>query len=189
MNLIVVSDIFGRSEALDEFVALFSERYDKIEVVDPYGGQPLLFSDEAHAYRYFQQHCGLDNLTARLCQALDRQQTPIDLIGFSVGATAVWRQAESPSAKTIRQAFCFYGSRIREHADIDPLCPTCLIFPEREDHFDIEPLIARLSSKPNVKTVRTNALHGFMNRLSRNFSSHAYRYYCRWLLEDRASSL
>jgi hypothetical protein len=49
MHTIIVSDIFGKTKALDEIAASFS---NEVEVLDPYNAQIMNFSDEAEAYGY-----------------------------------------------------------------------------------------------------------------------------------------
>ena len=38
VNLIIVSDIFGRTPELIELASAFSDRYDHIHIIDPYDG-------------------------------------------------------------------------------------------------------------------------------------------------------
>jgi hypothetical protein len=49
MHTIIISDIFGKTKALDEIAASFS---NEVEVLDPYNAQIMNFSDEAEAYGY-----------------------------------------------------------------------------------------------------------------------------------------
>lgn len=78
---------------------------------------------------------------------------------------------------------CFYGSRIREKTELCPQVPTTLVFPRYEEGFELESIIQFIEKKLNVKTIRTNYLHGFMNKKSNNFSATGYRLFSEWLVE------
>jgi dienelactone hydrolase len=96
------------------------------------------------------------------------------LIGFSVGAAAVWGISGTLPPEQITRAVCFYGSRIRHAADVIPQIPMDHILPEKEPGFDIEDLAGILIGKPTVTVHRTPFLHGFMNRISPNFNQTGY---------------
>jgi len=183
MNLIVCSDIFGRTEALDELLIPFVEYYQKVKIVDPYSGKHCTFTDEDDAYRDFQQNCGLETLTDSLTLSLESVQGTSDLLGFSVGATATWLVTAKTHSTPIRQAICFYGSRIREYTDLEPLCPTSLIFPQREEEFSVEQIAQQLETKNRTEIIRTAYHHGFMNRVSRNYSRIGCQTFNAWLRE------
>lgn len=182
MKLIVVSDIFGKTSALIELVNQFSGIYNEISFIDPYDGKTTTFKNEEEAYQHFQQNCGLETLTERLRTNIENSTVPVDIIGFSVGASAVWTISDMRTSNNIRNLVCFYGSRIREKTAISPSFPTVLIFPAFEKSFDLKPVIHALERKKNVKILQTDYLHGFMNKESVNFSEAAYSYFTRWLL-------
>jgi len=181
MNLIVVADIFGRTTALESFAEHFSDSYRDTIILDPYAGQNYQFENEADAYRYFQQQSGLDKLIELLETQVRQTDAPLDIISFSVGASAAWEISALPIADKIRTNVCFYGSRIREKTAISPKCSTRLIFPATEETFELEPVIQKVEKKSNVEIIRTSYLHGFMNRESKNFSISGYREFCAWL--------
>jgi dienelactone hydrolase len=181
MKLFVVTDIFGRTEAVNDLVTGMADSYEHIEIIDPYAGKDLPFDDEDDAYRYFNEVCGLGKLTKQLETLLEMQSDPVDLLGFSVGASAVWDMTSRPVSRNIRQAICFYGSRIRAKLDLSPRCRTSLIFPKYERGFDLAETIQLLENRVNVEIIRTDFLHGFMNRLSQNFSESAYVRYLKYL--------
>lgn len=186
MNLIVCTDIFGRTEALDQLLAPFVEYYQKVKKVDPYSGEYRTFTDEDDAYRAFQRDCGLETLTDRLTLALESAQGTSDLLGFSVGATAAWLATAQTHSTPIRQAICFYGSRIRDYTDLEPQSPTSLIFPQREDEFSVEQIAQQLATKNRTEIVRTPYHHGFMNQDSRNYSRIGCQTFTAWLREKLA---
>ncbi len=61
INLLIVSDIFGRTQALDNFAKYFAEKKIKTEILDPYNQQYLNFDNENEAYNSFQEEIGLKN--------------------------------------------------------------------------------------------------------------------------------
>lgn len=188
MKLIVVSDIFGCTSALNIFIRQFFDHYEIIRVIDPYAGKNLHFHNEEDAYQHFQHHCGLEQLTRQLRTELDETKTAVDIIGFSIGATAAWETAGESRYLNIRKVIGFYGSRIREKTEICPHILTSLIFPKFEKSFDLEPVIQMLEKKNKVEIIRTEYLHGFMNKESVNYSEAAYRYFSRWL-QDKVGYL
>lgn len=188
MNLILVSDIFGKTEALNQFTAQLSPFYSQVVVVDPYGGQLISFNNEENAYQHFQKNCGLKKLSELLESEIENSKETIDIIGFSVGGTAAWEISGKRNSRSIRNIVCFYGSRIREKTNISPKFPTCLIFPAFEKSFEIESVIQDVENKENVEVVRTNYLHGFMNRESKNFSETGYQYFSERLTKKQPNN-
>lgn len=178
MRTLLVSDIFGKTPALKALAEALSE---DAEVIDPYAGAEISFVDEAEAYAYFMKNAGLE----KYCQIVNRRVTsisqPARIIGFSVGASAVWILSEVLSPLVCQSVVCFYGSQIRYHTNITPNVHVELVLPKSEPTFDIEAFSRALSNKPGVKTHRTQYMHGFMNHLSINFDAVGYMKYIVWL--------
>jgi dienelactone hydrolase len=186
MAIILVSDIFGKTPALVEL----AEELNAKLIIDPYSGVDLGFKSEADAYAYFIEHIGFDAYFTLLTKAIssigltsltpltEPFNTPITLIGFSVGAAAIWRlSALKPTVKPtvkIRNAICYYGSQIRKFTELEPRFNVKLIFPKSEPHFDVLALQNLLEIKPNVEVVNTEHFHGFMNQYSNNYVKTAY---------------
>ena len=184
MNLIVVTDIFGKTSELNEFCSQYSGIYDEVIVVDPYGEKSMNFDTEKSAYQYFQQHCEIKNLSEKLEKEIVKSGSIVDIVGFSVGGTSAWVISEKSKLKNIRKVVCFYSSRIRENTDICPNISTKLVFPRLESNFDLEPVIQSIEDKHNVEAIRTNYLHGFMNKKSINSSDLGYQYFSKWLSKE-----
>jgi len=184
MNLIVVSDIFGKTASLNEFAAQLSSSYSEIIVIDPYGGQNMQFGNEENAYQYFQQNCGIEQLTEQVEKGIKKAKEAVDIIGFSVGGTSAWEISGKDVSKSIGKIVCFYGSRIREKTNISPQFSTTLVFPAFEKSFELEPVIRKVENKQNVEVVRTSYLHGFMNRESKKYSEPGYKYFSSWLAKS-----
>lgn len=171
MNIILVSDVFGITPALltlnDELGANF--------IIDPYQGKQMGFNNETDAYSYFITSVGLDSYVAEVIKVLTLLDCQTTLIGFSVGASAIWKVSESDEHNMIKEAVCFYGSQIRNFTQIAPCFTIKLVFPKNEPHFDVVKLIEKLKNKPNVKTTQIDYLHGFMNYYSTNFDKVGYK--------------
>ena len=172
-----MSDVFGKTSALIRL----AEELKADTIADPYNGVDMGFKTEAEAYSYFMERVGLDVYSAKLLNAIQSEATSKILIGFSIGASAVWRLSEKVSSKLIKRAICFYSSQIRNYSELNPKFQIELIFPKSEPHFDVCELQANLSKKQNVKTIKVDYLHGFMNYYSSNYNQVAYQDQVKWL--------
>lgn len=191
----LVADIFGKTAAL----TALSQGLDNAEIVDPYDGKMMNFSDEADAYKYFSEHIGLARYVEALSQAVANFATAnssislgesnvsnnLRLVGFSAGASAIWHFAVSGAAESSMgftfNGICFYGSQIRNSIEKSPRFPIELIFPREESHFDVDTLIKSLRDKEKTKIEKVDYLHGFMNKCSANFKEEAYAFYLQAL--------
>ena len=173
-RLFLVADIFGRTPALETIGKRLSEIVPDIGIIDPYQGGDHPFETEAHAYDYFMRRVGLRKYRSILMNHLASSDPDIVLIGFSVGASAIWAVSGHPPPGHIKKAFCFYGSQIRQNTDIQPVFDMELIFPEQEPHFDVDELIRTLKPKNRVTCSKAMGLHGFMNEYSPHFDPVCY---------------
>jgi dienelactone hydrolase len=154
---------------------------DQIYIVDPYSGKFMDFKNETEAYTYFMSNVGLDYYRELLISKIHEIASSITLLGFSIGASAIWEISKDLESDIVTNAFCFYGSQIRNNLDIEPEFPVDLILPISEPHFSIPDLSKHLSKKDNVTIHQTDYLHGFMNTYSANFNKDGYDYYIKWL--------
>ncbi|WNC72861.1 dienelactone hydrolase family protein [Thalassotalea psychrophila] len=177
MSIIIVSDVFGKTAELIKL----SEELNANTIVDPYNGANMKFKSEAEAYSYFIETIGLDAYLAKLINVIESGFTGITLIGFSVGSSTIWRLSEMVSSHIVKRAVCFYGSQIRNFTSVDPLFDIELIFPKSEPHFSVASLQAELAKKQNVKAIKVDYLHGFMNYHSSNYNQAAYKEQINWL--------
>ncbi|MFA5905690.1 MAG: hypothetical protein WC836_17290 [Desulfobacula sp.] len=180
--LFLVSDIFGRTKALEAISERLSNVAPDIRIIDPYQGIDHGFETEAHAYDYFINRVGLETYQDILMDQLTSSGPDMMiLIGFSVGASAIWAASDQPVFKRAKKAFCFYGSQIRHNTGIQPLFDIELIFPEQEPHFDVDELIRNLNTKSRVTCSKAPGLHGFMNKLSPHFDPACYEKFISYL--------
>lgn len=173
MKYLVVSDIWGQTSALDEFAQALAV-LGSVEVIQPYPKAPTHFDTEQEAYQCFTQTVGLENYCHQLKNKISHIEEPVFLIGFSVGASAIWCLSEAFQSDKISGAIGFYSSQIRNHVTIEPNFPIFLIFPEIEKHFNLEKVISQLSHKGNTRCEKLPYLHGFMNKCSPNFDLVGY---------------
>ncbi|CAM3681648.1 dienelactone hydrolase family protein [Rheinheimera salexigens] len=188
MHYLLVADIFGRTKALEniaaELTTITTTSVTTVDIIDPYQAQMLDFNNEADAYAYFTTEVGLAAYTEQLLQRLLMQTTPVTLIGFSVGAAAVWQLSSHKQLTKVVAATCFYGSQIRYHLDIQPAFPLQLIFPAQEPHFSVSELIRQLAGRANVSIQQVKYLHGFMNRHSDNYDAASCRSFIKELSNE-----
>ena len=177
MKHLIISDIFGLTPSL----LTLAKSLNHAEIVDPYDGEMKSFSQEDEAYLYFVEHCGHDKYLERLSDALNQQKSINSIIGFSAGATALWRYIARPDARTFTHIHCFYSGQIRHYLTLKPQQAVKLIFPSVEQHFDVQQVITELSGNGEI-TIEQNAYqHGFMNPCSTHFDQQAYQYYLHQL--------
>lgn len=181
MNLLIATDIFGKTPALEALANQLAAGAGSSVIVDPYGGVNGEFDSEAEAYATFQRTVGLEAYIEMVSTAIERLEGPVFLVGFSVGASAVWALSDNADLEPGTRAYCFYGSQIRRLAGVSPRIEVTLVFPKHEPHFDVAALSARLSRKRRVSCVNTCYLHGFMNRCSVHFDPKAYAQFSLWL--------
>jgi dienelactone hydrolase len=177
MNTILVADIFGKTPALIQL----GHALNTSVIVDPYSGENMVFNNETEAYTYFVEKVGFENYLMTLTKVVKSATSINSLIGFSIGAAAIWKLSENPAIKNIKRGICYYGSQIRNLKEVNPLFEVDLIFPKRESHFDADKLRTEVTGKQKVNIVQTPNLHGFMNPLSNNFNELAYHQQINWL--------
>lgn len=178
-NIIILTDIFGKTSAITDFAKLIGA----IKIIDPYQGSLMDFDDEAQAYQYFVDNIGMDAYFAQVNNEISELCKSCTLVGFSVGASVAWRLSASYDGKQINKAICYYGSQIRYWLDVMPAFPIQLILPKFERHFSVEELANALDNKPLVSLQKTDYLHGFMNKLSANFDAIGYQKHLNQLLK------
>jgi len=181
MHKIFIADIFGRTSELED---LTNSVGGQCEIIDPYDGRLVAFADESEAYTYFMNSVSLNKYCNILMAKLKSVKIPTVLIGFSVGASVLWKISDSLNAERITRVICFYGSQIRYHQKISPCVPVELVLPKFEPSFSIDKFAQNMSEKTNVNVYKTNFLHGFMNPLSKNFNNAAYKSYIKMICEN-----
>ncbi len=175
MQVVIVTDIFGRTSGVEQMAELLSRQSVETIVIDPYGGLENSFANEDDAYASFTFHCGHDPFVKLVQQKITDLEGPLLLVGFSVGASAIWRCLnrsgfDDVGARKFHHFIGFYPGQIRNHLSLNPICTTTLIFPKEENHFSVDDVMDTLNTKEGVLCHQVEALHGFMNAYSRNYS-------------------
>lgn len=190
MTILILPDIFGHTPALDHLADHLKGHPlnqpgqtaakggntcspPAVEILDPYNGK-LSFRREDKAYRYFTRHMDIPAYSHLALGRLAVMDGPVFILGFSVGAAALWHLSGQTGLPPVAGAMGFYGSRIRDHADIRPQFDIHLVFPETEPHFDVDLLMSELKKMPQVSCEKTPGGHGFMNAYSNNYSPDLY---------------
>lgn len=181
MEIILATEIWGRTPHTDTLADLLRPHTDRVTVADPFDGRDPRFVSEEQAYAAYLDHGGLAPYARRVTDLAREVASPVLLIGFSAGAGAAWAAACTKGVPILR-ACCFYGSAIRTMADRAPRAPVDLIFPDHEPHFDVDALADALKARPLASCHRADAGHGFMNPLSANYDETASRRWTDWLV-------
>ncbi|MGP9800428.1 dienelactone hydrolase family protein [Rheinheimera sp. NSM] len=178
-QVLVVSDIFGRCAGLNRLAQdLAAACAVQLQLIAPYQGVAQHFADEQQAYAAYSSQCGPDVYAAQVVQALQTAPQPFALaIGFSAGASALWRALADTTVNRVKQALLFYPGQIYQHIALNPQVPTQVIFGDSEPHFAVADICCQLQQKPGLSAVVTPFAHGFMNEASKAFNEAAYQQY------------
>lgn len=188
MNLLVVTDIFGRTKCLDELVEYLSDRQIQPDILDPYDGHYRAFENEEEAYERFRSDVGLDRYIHQLQEKVARIGSKNSLIlGFSVGASALWAAAQFMKSDDRIRGLCFYSSQIRRYLDVVPKIDIELYFANNEPAYDVYEISGAVSRSGRVRCVMTGYGHGFMNEKSRNFNAEGFDTY-RKIIKNRIAA-
>ncbi|MDV6377465.1 dienelactone hydrolase family protein [Sporosarcina sp. GW1-11] len=123
------------------------------------------YSEEKKAYHHFIEKIGFTKGVNHIKKILwDNQKnySKIYIVGFSVGATIAWLCSEELSVDGV---VCYYGSRIRDYTELEPVCPVLLICPTSEKSFSVVDLVATLKEE-SISIRVYDAHHGFSDPYS-----------------------
>lgn len=168
--IIVVHEIYGINQHMRYICQTLSDK--GFDVICPNllkQETPFEYSQEEFAYRNFMDNIGFTNasdvIKSVLMNIKDKYKK-VYIVGFSVGATIAWLCSEEDCLDGI---VGYYGSRIRKYIGIEPLCPTLLFFPEKEQSFNVDELISCFEEK-NIEIHKFNGQHGFSDPYSPNYN-------------------
>lgn len=167
MTILLATDVFGATPAVASMVRALGQ---PCLVVSPFNDPDLYFQSEQTAYYAFLAQGGVAHYADKLRQTLCEHRASLKMaIGFSAGASALWIASADEAALQLQAAVLFYGSRIRDHKELQPCCPVRLIFAEEEAAFDAAQLTAELQQLGHQAELVRGTSHGFMNPYSRGF--------------------
>jgi hypothetical protein len=184
MTVLIATDVFGATPAVASLVRSLA---CPCVVVSPFDDPAHYFQSEQKAYHAFLAQGGVARYSAKVSALLQGKEShagetpspqPWKLaIGFSVGASALWLSSVIPEAAQLQGAILFYGSRIRDHLDLQPVCPVRLIFAEKEVAFDATLLTSELRQRGHQAELAQHTGHGFMNPYCARFHVKAQSMY------------
>ncbi|MEW5682867.1 MAG: dienelactone hydrolase family protein [Pseudomonadota bacterium] len=173
--VLVITDIFGQGAGLEHLLADLRQSGVILHIIDPYQGKAQQFADEEHAYAAYCAECDHNTYAALAAQALQHSSQPFDLaIGFSAGASALWRALAATDSSKLKQAVLFYPGQIHQHLTLQPQVPTQVIFGHSEPHFAVDDICRQLHQQ-GVTTISTPYAHGFINPASKAFDEVGYK--------------
>jgi dienelactone hydrolase len=166
--IIVLHEIYGVNEFIkDECQKFMDAGYDVFcpNMIDK---PPFAYDESIEAYDFFTKNVEFEiyKEVNDLVNQLKDKYDNVFIIGFSVGATIAWRCCEKTLCSGI---VACYGSRIRDYIDINPSCPTLLLF-AREDSFDVHAVVSQLRDKQCLSIIEFDAKHGFLDPYSKYYN-------------------
>ncbi|MFG2178348.1 dienelactone hydrolase family protein [Streptomyces abikoensis] len=170
--VVVAHEIYGVNEHINGVAEML--RPYRCDVFTPSfipSGVVYAREDEPRAYREFTRTpgvAGMGNALAQYTDGLRARYRRVLCIGFSVGATSTWLASGTGA---VDGAVCFYGSRIRDHLDIQPTAPCLVIFAEQEPSFSVPAVTERLAGRKGVVTEVHPCRHGFCDPGSPHYSA------------------
>lgn len=174
--VVVLHEIYGLNQHMKNACERLSETGYDVICPDLLGkDEPYSYDQEKIAYKNFMDMGFIraeDAARSVLGQLRSTYKTTF-VVGYSVGATVAWLCGADPG---LVDAFvAYYGSRIRDYLDLQPQCPSLLLFPKQETSFKVDEVIAKLSKKINVSVHKYDGLHGFADPQNLNYSELATR--------------
>lgn len=186
MQFIVLTDIFGENawtQSLQQSLNAVGKNKN-VTVISPYN-KPMAFEGEKEAYQVFVESGGIEAYLKKVETLLANCETQENkvVLGFSAGGAVAWLLAAAAKRYGLAHVLAFYPGQIRHHLDAVPLCNVDLLFPESEAHFDLTPVIEKLTNKTNTRCWQNDLAHGYINPESDNYYQSASQQMTRWLSE------
>ncbi|MES2069403.1 MAG: hypothetical protein V4488_03580 [Pseudomonadota bacterium] len=181
MTVLIATDVFGITPAVHSLARSLGS---KCMLVSPFDDENNRYHSEQLAYQAFLAEGGVARYADKLRSILAEDRAGIQCaIGFSAGASALWLGSATPGFGRLHMLTLFYGSRIRDYAQLTPLCPVRLVFAEREPAFEPAALAAELGARGHTVELAKNTAHGFMNPYSGGFCVKSQARYIAELAE------
>ncbi|MFZ5647452.1 MAG: dienelactone hydrolase family protein [Bacillota bacterium] len=181
--VVVIHEIYGLNQHIKGFCKkLYGQGTDVFAPDLLNRHMPFSYREEEAAHRYFIHCVGFERATEQVKGLLYRIRSrykKVFIVGFSVGATVAWLVSRD---KLCDAVVGFYGSRIRDHLYVNPVCPVLLFFPDREKSYDVDELIVVLNCKNNVSIMKFNAGHGFADPFSKSYCRESFDRACGEML-------
>ncbi|MBT2664183.1 dienelactone hydrolase family protein [Bacillus sp. ISL-4] len=171
--IIVIHEIYGLNQHIHGFCESISKQGFDVIFPDLLEREtPFDYSQEEAAYRHFMENVGFTGALHKIKEILSDikdEYQKIFILGFSAGATVAWLCSEEEYVDGI---VGYYGSRIRNYAELAPQCPALLFFPLEEPSFNVDELISALEIK-NVEVHKFSGKHGFSDPYNSNYHAES----------------
>jgi dienelactone hydrolase len=166
--IIVLHEIYGINEFIQEQCQKYRVAGYDVFCPNLIDNPPFPYEKSEDAYDFFVKNIGFEVYKEInvFINELKEKYDNVFVIGFSVGATIAWRCCENSLCSGI---ISFYGSRIRDYTNLNPACPTLLLF-AKEDSFDVHALVLQLQDKQHLSIIEFDAEHGFVDSFSKHFN-------------------
>lgn len=165
--IIVLHEIYGMNQFIEEQLQKYRSLGFDVFCPNLIDKPPFPYEESENAYNFFIKNIGFEaykHINAFI-HKLKATYDHVLLLGFSVGATIAWRCCENSLCSGV---IACYGSRIRNYTDLEPACPTLLLF-AREGSFNAHALVCKLQDKKQVSIIEFDAEHGFLDSFSTHF--------------------
>ncbi|KSU64672.1 hypothetical protein AS034_02210 [[Bacillus] enclensis] len=174
--VILVHEIHGVNQHM-RYISSLIDQFE-VDVICPnlYPSGISAGESEEEVYDTFLKYVGFQKAASQIKESIEGKRGKyknIYVVGFSAGATAAWLCSEHEGVSGV---LCFYGSRIRDYVEVNPIARTILFFSSTEKSFDVNPLITGLEKKENqnIDIHLFDAEHGFANPYSKAFCQKAF---------------
>ncbi|MEK4628503.1 MAG: dienelactone hydrolase family protein [Solibacillus sp.] len=169
--VILLHEIYGINEHILHYANVMYQKGFDVYVPDLLNrSTPFPYEAEERAYENFITNIGFISAqkhVIRLINRLSKMYVHIRIIGFSIGATVGWICSRHPS---VHKIIGFYGSRIRQYAQVVPKAEITLFYGEQERSFCPTKLKVDLSIYPNVFVKIVEGEHGFADPYSTKYN-------------------
>lgn len=179
MKTIIATDIFSIGEHTEKPYKELRGACKSIEIISPYSGNKMDFTNEDEAYEYFSNKYRHAYFSSLVSKAILNTLEQIFLIGFIAGASAMRHAISTNKYPTPIKFYGFYPSQIRNYLGLSLSCESTILFPCSEKDFDVLIVSEKVSKKQNVECEVTCLPHDFMNPQSINYCPEAEKTFNR----------
>lgn len=177
--VVLLHEIYGLNDHIRYYEERLRSEGTEVFAPDLLNREAFAYEEEEEAYRFFTEEVGFDRALGIAREAIRLHRTRYErvfVVGFSVGATVAWRCADDAGVDGV---VCYYGSRIRDYADVSPRCPALLLFSEDEEKRMTPETQRVLEVKSRTHVEYFRGAHGFANPYDKQYdpllTERAYR--------------
>ncbi|WP_455717386.1 dienelactone hydrolase family protein [Anaerosporobacter sp.] len=171
--LIVLHEIYGVNKFIEDICMQYVGEDFDIYSPNLLNKECYSYEQATEAYVNFVNEIGFQiyERINTFINILKEKYEKVFILGFSVGATIAWRCSVNDNCDGV---IACYGSRIRDYLEVRPRCQVLLLF-VKQDSFDVDAIIKKLSKINMVSYKKLNAYHGFMDTYSAHYDDEQAR--------------